>query len=236
MQPQLLSQILTALNKDHNSTIYDLLVATLWSRDPSHSHHHDSILTHFPDLFDLLSEQSNNDFTTSVVKAATAACQKEIQTLVLKQSGLHFDGSHTGLSQLEGFSITELGQKIQQLAPHLWHLVGCLLDVVSDHHCTAPAKMMVDEDIEMELADIATAVEGNDEGSEESGDNKLESGETAEMEREANAKEDTDSDDTTSEGEAENETQPPEVKKRRYRKQNCARRNATLIYIVSILS
>jgi hypothetical protein len=58
-------------------------------------------------VFRLSSEQSSNDFTTSVVKAATAACQEEIQTLILKQSELHFDGSHTGLSQLEGFSITE---------------------------------------------------------------------------------------------------------------------------------
>jgi hypothetical protein len=49
----------------------------------------------------------------------------------------------------------ELGQKIQQLVPYLWYLVGCLLDVVPDCHCTMPAKMMVDKDIEMELADIA---------------------------------------------------------------------------------
>ena len=117
MQPQPLSQILTTLNKDHNSTIYDLLIATLQSWDPSHSHHCDSILTHFPDLFDLLSEQSSNDFATNVVKATTSVCQEEIQTLILKPSGLHFDGSHTGLSQLKGFSIMELGQKVQQLVP-----------------------------------------------------------------------------------------------------------------------
>jgi hypothetical protein len=73
----------------------------------------------------LLSEQSNKDFTTSIVKAVTAAYQEEIQILVLKQSGLHFDGSHTGLSQLEGFSIAKLGWKIQHLAPHLWYLVDC---------------------------------------------------------------------------------------------------------------
>jgi len=245
MQPQLLSQILTALNKDHNSTIYDLLIATLRSRDPSHSHHRDSILTRFPDLFDLLSEQSSNDdFATNVVEAATSVCQEEIQTLILKQSGLHFDGSHTGLSQLEGFSIAELGQKVQQLAPHLWHMVGCLLDVVPDRRRTAPAEMAVDEDIEMEPADIAMAVEGNDEGSEES-DDELEDGETVgrtEMEREAGAKEDANSNDTASEGdeapseEAENETQQPGVKKSPYRKQNRARRNAALIYIVSTLS
>jgi hypothetical protein len=115
---------------------------------------------------------------TSVVKAATAAYQEEIQNLVLKQSGLHFDGSHTGLSQLEGFSIAELGWMIQHLVLHLWYLVGCLLDVVPDHRCTAPANIMVDEDIKMELADVAMAVEGNDEGSEESDDDELDGGET----------------------------------------------------------
>ena len=74
--------------------------------------------------------------------------------------------------------------------------------------------------------------------------NKLQGGETvgrAKMERKADAKEDTDSDDTDSEGdevpskEAENETQQPEVKKRCYRKQNHAHRNAALIYVVSTL-
>jgi hypothetical protein len=42
---------------------------------------------------------------------------------------------------------------------------------------TVPTKMMVDEDIKMEPADIATAVKGNDEGSEESDENELEGGE-----------------------------------------------------------
>ena len=195
-------------------------------------------------MFDLLSEQSNKDFTTSVVKAATAVYQEEIQILVLKQSGLHFDGSHMGLSQLEGFSIAELGRKIQHLAPHLWYLVGCLLDVVPDCCCTAPTNIMVDEDIEMELADIATAVEGNDEGSEESDDDESDGDETIERANvEKDAAEDADDDGIASEGdevqpneEAENETQQPEIKKRRYRKQNRARRNAALIYIVSTLS
>ena len=163
---------------------------------------------------------------------------------ILKQSGLHFDGTHTGLSQLKDFSIVELGQKVQQLAPHLWHMVGCLLDVVPDHHCTMPAKMAVDKDIKMELADIAMAVEGNDEGSEEL-DNKLEDGETVgrtEMEREAGAKEDANSNDMASKGdevpseEAENETQQPGVEKSSYQKQRCAHHNAALIYIVSTLS
>ena len=248
MRPQLLSQILTALNNDNNSTVYNLLIATLRSQDPSHSDHRNSILSHFPDLFNLLSEQSNKDFTTTVVKSATAAYQEEIQALILKQSGLHFDGSHTGLSQLEGFSISELGHNIQQIAPHLWHLVGSMLDVVPDRRRTRPSNMMVDEDIEMELGDIATAVEGlegNDEGSGESDDNELEGGNLdtiGRAEGEANAEEDTDSDESDNdtagrepEGEAGNDKQPSENKKRCYRKQNRARRNAALIYIVSLL-
>jgi hypothetical protein len=244
MWPQLLSQILAALDKDYSSTIYDLLLATLHSRDPSHSCHRNYILTRFPDLFDLLSEQSNKDFTISVVKEATAAYQEEIQNLILKQSGLHFDSSHTGLSQVEGFSIAELGRTIQHLAPHLWYLVGCLLDVVPDRHRTAPANIMVDKDIEMELADIATAVEGNDEGSEESDDDELDGSETVERaDMEKDAAEDANNDSIASEGdevrpneEAENDTQQPEIKKRHYRKQNCTRRNDALIYMVSTLS
>ena len=195
----------------------------------------------------MLSEQSNKDFTTSVVKAVTAAYQEEIQTLILKQSGLHFDGSHTGLSQLEGFSIAKLGQKIQCLAPHLWYLVRCLLDVVPDHCHTAPAEMMVDENIEMQLADIATAVEGNDEGSEESDDDELDSAKTnerANMEKATTDAEEnadggnsmtSDGDEAQSNEEAENETQP-EIKKCHYQKQDHAQCNAALIYIVSTLS
>ena len=113
-----------------------------------------------------------------------------------------------------------------------------------DLHRTAPAEMAVDKDIEMELADIAMAVEGNDKGSEEL-DDELEDGETVgrtEMEREAGAKEDTNRNDTASKGdeapseEAKNKTQQPGVKKRHYQKQNHTHCNAALIYIVSTLS
>jgi hypothetical protein len=52
-----------------------------------------------------------------------------------------------------------------------------IYDLLIAHH-TAPDKMMVDEDIEMELANIATAVEGNDKGSKELDDNESEGGET----------------------------------------------------------
>jgi hypothetical protein len=86
----------------------------------------------------------------------------------LKQSGFHFGGNTAGLSQLEDFSITQMGRKIQDLAPNLWTLLGSLLDVEPDRRRTAPAEETIDEDTEMELADIATVVDGNDNGSDES--------------------------------------------------------------------
>ena len=61
----------------------------------------------------------------------------------------------------------EMGHKIQDLAPNLWTLLRSLLDMEPDHQHTAPAEEMIDEDTEMELADIATAVDGNNNGSNE---------------------------------------------------------------------
>ena len=43
-------------------------------------------------------------------------------------------------------------------------LLGSLLDVEPTQRHTAPAKQVVDEDIKVEFPDIATAVNGNDNG------------------------------------------------------------------------
>lgn len=79
---------------------------------------------------------------------------------------------------------------------------------------------LADEDVEIELTDIASAVSGNDEGSEEedSGD-ELEVGDPGDGEMGNNGLQDG------------NATEPL-MKKRHYRKQNRARRNRILIFIV----
>ena len=223
MQHQLVVQILAALDGDHNATIYDLVVQTLQSQGSTHIHHQRSILDWIPDLLDLLSEWASNQLASSVVKAASSTYKSELQSLILKQSGFHFSGNKAGLSQLEDFSITQMGCKIQDLAPNLWTLLGSLLDVEPDHQRTAPAEEMIDEDMEMELVDIAAAVDGNDDGSNES------EGEEAEGEVAGAA---ASSEGATSDDEAEMQ-QPGTVKKRRYRKQNWVQWNAALIYIVS---
>ena len=55
-----LQQILTALDRDNKSTLYDVILQTLWSRNPAHQCNRDSILLHIPDVLDVLSEYSND--------------------------------------------------------------------------------------------------------------------------------------------------------------------------------
>jgi hypothetical protein len=71
MNFQLLNTILTALDNNNNSTIYDLLLQTLQSREPSHSQHHASLITRIPNVLDILSEQS-------VVLQAQQSCASQI--------------------------------------------------------------------------------------------------------------------------------------------------------------
>jgi hypothetical protein len=233
MQHQSVIQILAALDGDHNATIYDLVVQTLRSQQSSHIRHQRSIVDQIPDLLDLLSERASSQLASSVVKAASSTYESELQNLISKQNGFHFSGNTAGLSQLEDFSITQMGRKIQDLAPNLWTLLGSLLDVEPDRRRTAPAEEILDEDTEMELADIATAVDGNDDGSDELEDEDVE----GEMPVEGAAAASSLNKGATSDDDlaADSEMQQPAdtVKKRHYKKQNRARRNAALMYIVS---
>ena len=97
MQHRLVVQILAALDEDHNATIYDVIVQTLRSQESTHIHHQRSVLDRIPDLLDLLSERASSQLASSVVKAASSTYESELQSLILKQSGLHFSSNKTGL-------------------------------------------------------------------------------------------------------------------------------------------
>jgi hypothetical protein len=120
-----------------------------------------------PDLFNPLSEQSLQQLEAAVTTTAAATYQNEVQNFIQPQTGFHFTGNKTNLSQLKTFSIAQMGVKIREVAPNLWALFGILLDADPNRRRTAPSDKTMDEGVEMELADIATAVNGNDEGSEE---------------------------------------------------------------------
>ena len=128
MNYQILWQILTSLDRDNNSTIYELLLQTLRSQDPTHQRHRVSILGRIPDVLDILSEQSAGQLETSAVQVATATYQNEMQNFIQPNTGFHFKGTTACLPQLENFSITQMGSKIREIAPNLQTLFGILLD------------------------------------------------------------------------------------------------------------
>jgi|SRR5882762_4366029 len=215
MDNLLLERILTMLDEDNHSTVFDFLVQTLRSTSPTHERHRASILTRIPDVLDLVAERSAGLLESSAVAVAAAVYQNDLLNLIQFNSGFHFKGSRACLEQLETFSIAQMGEKIQELAPSLWALLGTLLDANTSRRRVAPNEQMdIDEGFERELSDIATGITGNDEGSDDESD------------------EDSDSSGEHDEGDGdegdESETKP----KRKYRKQNRARRNGALLFIV----
>jgi hypothetical protein len=146
-----------------------MVLKTLRNHDMRHARHRTSILDRMPDLLNLLSEQSPQQLEVAVTMTAAATYRNEVQHLIQPQTGFHFSGNKTNLSQLETFSITQMGVKIQEVAPNLWDLFGILLDADPNRRRTAPSNRdgVTDENVEIELTDIASAVRGNDEGSEE---------------------------------------------------------------------
>jgi hypothetical protein len=257
MNYQLLKNILSTLDQDHQSTLYDLMVQTLRSSDPALERHRESLLERIPDVLDLLSEKSAEQVEASAIRVATATYWDEVQNLIHPHTGFHFKGTSTCLPQLENFSIAQMGQTIQKIAPNLWNLLGVLLDANSlSRRRAAPEELHgLDEDVEMELGDIATAAFGNDEGSEWSGaededDNgdgdiapyiamsvdNVNDGADEAANDEAEMARANDSGDGVADEPAEHDSKDGHAgpqQKRHYRKQNPGKRNAALLFIVS---
>ena len=100
MNTTVLQQILTALNCDNKSTLYDVILQTLQSQNPAHQHHCDSILLHIPDVLDVLSEHSNDALVIGAMRIATAMYQAEVQSLIQQHSGFNFKGTTASLALL----------------------------------------------------------------------------------------------------------------------------------------
>ena len=109
MNYQLLKNILSTLDQDNQSTLYDLMVQTLWSSDLTLEWHHESILTCIPNVLDLLSEKSVEQVEASAIRVATVTYQDEVQNLIHLPTGFHFKGTSTCLPQLKNFSIAQMG-------------------------------------------------------------------------------------------------------------------------------
>jgi hypothetical protein len=133
MNYQLLKNILSTLDQDHQSTLYDLMVQTLQSSDPALEWHRESLLARIPDVLDLFSEKSAEQVQASAIRVATATYQDEVQNLIHPHTGPHFKGASTCLPQLENFSIAQMGQTIQKIAPNeTWPNTRSCLHIILD--------------------------------------------------------------------------------------------------------
>jgi hypothetical protein len=117
MDNLLLERILTMLDEDNHSTVFDFLVQTLRSTSPTHERHQASILTRIPDVLDLVAERSAGLLESSAVAVAAAVYQNDLLNLIQFNSGFHFKGSRACLEQLETFSVAQMGEKIQGRMP-----------------------------------------------------------------------------------------------------------------------
>ena len=95
MQHQLLKQVLTTLNNDNSSTLYEHVLQTLRSQDPAHQR--PSLLSCIPDVLDALSEQSTEALAAGAIRVAAATYQLELRMLIHPQNGFHFAGTSASL-------------------------------------------------------------------------------------------------------------------------------------------
>ena len=96
MHYQLLKQVLTTLNNDNSSTLYDLVLQTLRSQDPAHQRHHASLLSCILDVLDTLSEQSTEALATRAIRVAAATYQFKFRMVIYPQKCLSLDmGKHS---------------------------------------------------------------------------------------------------------------------------------------------
>ena len=75
LQHQLLKQVPTAL-------LCMSLSSRHWSQNPAHQKHQVSLLSHIPDVLDVLPKQSSGALATGAMRVATAMYQLELKTLI----------------------------------------------------------------------------------------------------------------------------------------------------------
>jgi len=67
----------------------------------------------------------------AITIACTTLCA-EVEELSLEKHGLHFKATSATVEQMENTFMHELANKMQENAPHLWHLISALLDSRKD--------------------------------------------------------------------------------------------------------
>ena len=180
-------------------------------------------------MLDALSEQFTEALAAGAIRVAVATYQLELRMLIHPQNDFHFTGTSASLGQLKDFSIARMGWKIQEVAQNLWQLLGDLLDADPLHVRHAPMSkgMSFEMEIDVEPSNIAAGVFGNDEGSDKESD-------VGGVGRSSDVEDDSAADSAGEDVTKGTATNMDGSCKHHYQKQNPARRNAILLFIVSV--
>ena len=109
---------------EHHVSVFDLLMHTLRTRAPKHAHHKGLLRARTNDILDLWSEQCPSEVEEWAVRAATETYRSEILQMTQRSTGLHFQSTHASLSQLETFSMVEMGRMLR-ISQRLPRACGC---------------------------------------------------------------------------------------------------------------
>ena len=140
---------------NNEATLYDLLAFTFQTSLAIHQHHRDTLQSQGNNFLNLWLEQHLQDSQTWAVTVATEICHDEIIQLMEPNAGYHFRATHAHLEQIEMFSMVKMGEDIKRFSPHLWKVLGVLLDANPAQRHAAPTLCCSSTtDVEMDLGEI----------------------------------------------------------------------------------
>ena len=245
------------------ASVYDLLLYILRSKLSKHAAQRDILHAQTHNVMDLWSEQYPLEVEEWAIKASMEAYRQEIVLMTQQQAGFHFKSTRASLSQLENFSMVDMGRKLRGMVPKLWQLLGVMLDANTEHRRAKLVKgqRTVQEDVDVNLGEIG-GEESSKMAAKEDWDKLFDTDNESECSSDSDSEDGSPSiatnpsqvrpshPDTSSStanltstplapGQSESsdddvdDREAPRNTKRRRRKQNAAKRNAVLLAIVS---
>lgn len=125
-------QIKAILNilQSHDTTLLELITSVLQSTDNEVRQSADVILRN-PQLEVILeilrSHPISQSGTQEWAKGVTIeVCRQQILELTKKENGIHFTARNTTEKKIQQFNMSFLTQKMESMAPDVWHILGVL--------------------------------------------------------------------------------------------------------------
>ncbi|KAI0809159.1 hypothetical protein BC629DRAFT_1482619 [Irpex lacteus] len=126
MNSSIIDNVLASL---HSHSLAQVIMELMFNSRYENSAHQQLFVAQWPSLLEhlayhpLLQKDTAHFVSTSMTKQLTS----EVSCLVQKESGWHFSAKNVTADQLEHFAIDGMADRMQEQAPTLSTLLGCLL-------------------------------------------------------------------------------------------------------------